>query len=146
MIAATLALLGLIVATYLSLWKVGAIGTLACGTGGGCEAVQTSPYADLLGIPVAFYGVGGYLALLGTALAGLQPPWVRRQSPTVALVAMSGLGVAFSVYLTYLEAFVIHAWCRWCVASAVIVTGIFVVSLGGLRSGRTADAAGAPAR
>lgn len=137
MIVATLAMVGLIVAAYLSLWKIGVIGTLACGVGDGCESVQTSPYADLLGIPVAFYGLGGYLALLGTALIGLQPAWVGRRTPTVVLVVLSGLGVAFSAYLTYLEAFVIHAWCRWCVVSAVIITATFVVSLAGLRAGRS---------
>ena len=68
MITATLALAGFFVALYLSLWKLGVVGNLACGTGG-CEYVQTSSYAVLLGVPVAFYGVAGYLALLAVSLA-----------------------------------------------------------------------------
>jgi uncharacterized membrane protein len=141
MLAATLALLGLIVASYLSLWKIGVIGELACGVAGGCNTVQTSAYAEFLGVPVAFYGVGGYLALLGTSILGLQPRWASRREPTLALAVMSGIGVAFSAYLTYLEAAVINAWCRWCVVSAVIITAIFLVSLAGLRSaGRAASA------
>jgi uncharacterized membrane protein len=130
MIAATLALAGLFVALYLWLWKIGVLGVLACGDGG-CETVQLSPYADLFGIPVALYGVFGYLALLGLGLAGIQGPLAARRWPTAALALLAGLGVAFSAYLTYLEVAVIHAWCRWCVVSAVIVTAIFSVSLAG---------------
>lgn len=132
MVAATLALAGCLVSLYLWLWKLGLVGSLACGPGGGCEYVQTSPHAMLLGIPVAVYGVAGYLVLLVVSLLGLQPRWVRRREPTVALVALSGAAVLFTAYLTYLEAFVIHAWCRWCLVSAGIITAIFVTSLLGL--------------
>ena len=137
MITATLALAGFFVALYLSLWKLGIVGSLACGTGG-CEYVQTSSYALVLGVPVAFYGVAGYLAMLAVSLAGLQPHWVGRREPTLVLVALSGAGVAFSAYLTYLEAAVIHAWCRWCLVSAAIITAIFLVSLMGVRKGQGA--------
>ena len=131
MITATLALAGFFVALYLSLWKLGIVGNLACGTGG-CEYVQTSSYAVLLGVPVAFYGVAGYLALLAVSLAGLSR-WADRREPTVILLVLSGAGVAFSAYLTYLEAAVIHAWCRWCLVSAGIIAAIFVASLAGMR-------------
>src|SRR5207302_11490112 len=67
-----LALVGLLVATYLWLYKIGVLGELQCGTGS-CEYVQTSRYAELLGLPVAVYGVAGYATLLGLGLAGLQP-------------------------------------------------------------------------
>ncbi len=133
MVAATLALAGFFVSLYLWLWKLGVVGSLSCGPGGGCEYVQTSPYAVILGIPVAFYGVLGYLGLLLVSLVSLQPRWAERREPTVALVVLSGLGVAFTAYLTYLEAAVIHAWCRWCLVSAGIIMVIFVVSVVGLR-------------
>jgi uncharacterized membrane protein len=55
---------------------------------------------------------------------------------------LSGAGVAFAIYLTYLELFVIHAICRWCVGSAVIITGIFICSLLGLRPSAEAPAPG----
>jgi uncharacterized membrane protein len=132
MVAATLALVGLIVAAYLSLWKIGVIAALACGEGGGCNVVQSSPYAIFLGVPVAFYGLGGYGALLAVCLIGIQPRWAERRWPTVALAVLSGIGVVFSAYLTYLEAAVIHAWCRFCVVSALVITGIFAVSVVGL--------------
>ncbi len=132
MIAAGLALAGFFVSLYLLLWKLGLVGSLACGTGG-CEYVQSSSYAVLLGIPVAFYGAAGYLAMLAVSLVGLQPRWAARREPTLALLALSGLGVAFTAYLTYLEAAVIHSWCRWCLVSAGIITAIFVASLLGMR-------------
>lgn len=132
MVTAALSLVGLFVALYLWLWKLGMMGEIVCGTGG-CETVQLSQYAEFLGLPVALYGVAGYAVLLAVSLLGLQPRWQDRAEPTRWLAALSGIGVAFTIYLTYLEAFVIGAWCRWCVVSAVIISGIFVASLAGLR-------------
>ncbi len=137
MVTATLALVGFFVALYLSLWKLGVVGNLACGAGG-CEYVQTSSYAVVLGVPVAFYGVAGYLALLAVSLVGLQARWADRREPTLVLLALSALGVAFSAYLTYLEAAVIHAWCRWCLVSAALIAAIFLASLVGMRKGKGA--------
>jgi uncharacterized membrane protein len=135
MVAAVLALVGFLISLYLWLWKVGLLGALLCGDGG-CEIVQLSEYAELLGIPVALFGMVAYLALLALSLLGLQPRWQDRREPTVGLVLVAGAGVAYSAYLTYLEAAVIHAWCRWCVASAVIVSVILVVAVCGLRAMR----------
>jgi uncharacterized membrane protein len=132
MVAATLALAGLFVALYLWLWKLGLVGSLACG-GGGCEYVQTSPQSVVLGLPVALYGVVGYLALFVIGLIGVQPRWAERREPSILLVALSAIGVLFTCYLTYLEAAVLHAWCRWCLGSAGIITAIFIASLTGLR-------------
>lgn len=125
---ALLALVGFFVATYLWLYKIGAIGTLQCGAGA-CDAVQTSRYAELLGVPVAFYGVAGYATIFAVSLAGLHPRLLGRREPTVALAVLATGGFLFSVYLTYLELFVIHAICRWCVGSAVIITAIWVVAI-----------------
>lgn len=136
MVTATLSLVGLLVALYLWLWKIGMLGAIACGTGG-CETVQLSEYGDFLGLPVAFFGVGGYFALLAVSLVGLQPRWADRSGPTLLLVAFSGLGVVFTAYLTYLEAFVMHAWCRWCLGSAAIIVAIFISSVMGLRRARS---------
>ncbi len=132
MAAALLSLVGVFVSSYLYLYKIGKIGTMACGTGG-CEAVQTSEWARFLGVEVSLIGLLGYLGLLLVALAGLQPPLVARRSVALLLVAMSGLGVAFAIYLTALEVFVIHAICRWCVGSAVIILLVLLVSLQDLR-------------
>ncbi len=131
---ALLSLVGVFVAVYLYLYKIGKIGTMACGTGG-CETVQLSECATFGGIEVSLIGALGYLALLAVALVGLQPAFSASRSVTVLLVAMSGLGVVFAIYLTVLELFVIHAICRWCVASAGIIALVFVASLLDLRWG-----------
>ena len=124
---ALLALIGCFVSLYLWLYKIGAIGTLQCGAGS-CEYVQTSRYADFLGLPVALYGVAGYAVLFTVSLVGLQPVYVTRRGPTLLLAALASLGFACTVYLTYVELFVLHALCRWCVASAVIMTVVWVVA------------------
>lgn len=131
MAVATLALVGFFVALYLSLWKLGYMGVMACGEGGACEAVQSSEFAYLFGLPVAFYGVGGYLSLLVVSLVGLQPRYLADRRVTIVLVALSGLGVGFTMYLSYLEAFVIEAWCRWCLVSAALIGSIFLAALAG---------------
>jgi uncharacterized membrane protein len=128
MAAAVLSLLGLLLSTYLWLWKIGVLGSLVCGSGS-CEYVQTSRFADVFGVPVAFLGVTGYLALLVVSLVGLQPRWVDRREPTIWLLVLSGIGLVFTGYLSYIEGFVIHAWCRWCLGSAALITAIFVAAV-----------------
>jgi uncharacterized membrane protein len=128
MSAALLSLLGLFVSAYLYLYKIGRIGTLACGAGD-CETVQQSEWSRFAGVDVALIGVLGYAGLLLLSLASLQPGLMARRWPTTLLLWLAGVGVAFTLYLTYLELFVIHAICRWCVGSAVIILAIFVTVL-----------------
>jgi uncharacterized membrane protein len=126
-IIALLALVGACIAVYLTLFKLGIIGTLSCSIGS-CEQVNTSKWARLLGAPVAAWGVGFYVAVLAVAIAGTLPQYVDSRRISRALVVLSTTGLVFSAYLTALELFVIHAICMWCVTSAVIVTLIFVLS------------------
>ena len=135
MAIALLALAGLLVSSYLTMYKIGMLGEIQC-TIGGCQKVQTSRWATFLGLPVGAWGVGAYVTLLVVALLGVQPRFVRERWVALALFGMSAVGVAFSAYLTYLEAFVIRAWCQWCVISAVLITLIFLLSLPGLRQAR----------
>jgi uncharacterized membrane protein len=132
---AVLALLGLLVSIYLTLYKVGLVGSIQCGVGG-CSVVQASEYAVFLGVPVALWGVGAYGVLLALALAGLQPAWAQDRRIAWAIFVIAAGGFVFAMYLTYLEAFVIHAWCRWCVVSAVLITGILLLSVPPLRRAR----------
>jgi uncharacterized membrane protein len=127
---ALLALVGFSISLYLWLYKIGIIGRLQCGTGT-CEYVQTSRYGTLLGVPVAFYGMVAYAGLLGIALAGLQPAMLPRRWPTVVAAVIAAGGVLFTIYLTSIELFVLHAICRWCVGSAVVITLIAVIAIGG---------------
>ena len=132
MAAALLSLTGLFISAYLYLYKIGKIGSLACGTGG-CETVQWSPWSRVAGIEVSLVGLLGYALLLVLCLAALQPSMVHRREPALLLAALSGIAVLFTIYLTYLELFVIHAICRWCVASGVVIVAIFILSLFDLR-------------
>ena len=81
--AALMSLVGLFVSAYLYLYKIGRIGTLACGTGG-CETVQTSEWSRFLGVEVALIGVVGYALLLAVALVALRPALAGRRWPAVA--------------------------------------------------------------
>jgi uncharacterized membrane protein len=132
MVVALLALIGLFVALYLTMYKTGMIGEITCSIGS-CETVNTSRWSTFVGLPVAAWGLGFYVAALTVAIAGLQDRWVDARGPSVVLVALSGWGVLFSAWLTYLELFVIHAICMWCLISACIVTVIFITSVLDLR-------------
>jgi len=142
---ALLALVGLFVALYLWLHALGFGGAIKCGASGGCETVQTSQWAVLLGLPVAFYGVLGYLAVLLVALVALRPAALTQRGWDLLVLLLATIGVAFTAYLTYVELFLIHAICRWCVGSAIIITLIWTVSLLSLRSpGIRTDPAASP--
>ena len=137
--AALMSLLGLFVSAYLYLYKIGRIGTLACGTGG-CETVQLSEWSRFAGVDVALIGLVGYALLFAVALAALRPGLAEREWPAALLTALAGLGVLFTAYLTYLELFVIHAICRYCVVSAVIITVVFALTLRDIRRAAPAGA------
>jgi uncharacterized membrane protein len=128
MTTALLSLAGLFISAYLYLYKIGRIGSLACGTGG-CETVQLSPWSRFAGLEVSLIGLIGYAGLLVISLVALQPAWARRRGAATILAALAGAGLLFAAYLTFLELFVIHAICRWCVGSAVIILAIFIVAL-----------------
>lgn len=129
---AVLALAGLFVSLYLWLHKLGLIGVLQCGTGG-CDTVQASPYASFLGVSVALYGVVGYALLFVVSLVAVQRANAPHRRLDTALAVAASLGFLFTMYLTALELFVIHAICRWCIGSAAIITAIAVLSLGPVR-------------
>ena len=139
MATALLSLLGLFVALYLYLYKIGRIGSLVCGTGG-CETVQLSRYSRFLGVEVSLIGLIGYVGLLAFALWTLRPGLAGARWPATVLSVLSAICVLFAVYLTSLELFVIHAICRWCVGSALIITAIFIAALLDRRHARTVTA------
>jgi uncharacterized membrane protein len=132
MTLAALALIGVFVSLYLTLYKLGVIGTLQCSVGS-CETVNTSRWATFLGLPVAAWGLGFYVSVLALAFAGIQERFADSRAISVALTALTGWGVLFSGWLTYLELFVIDAICMWCVISAIIVLVMFFVTVADLR-------------
>ena len=126
--AALMALLGLFDAAYLALERVTG-GALVCPTGGGCEVVQSSSYALLLGVPVAYIGVAGYLALLIVALLALNIERGAGQSLAVLLLALASIALLAGLYFSYLQVAVIGAICFWCAISALIDIGIWAAAL-----------------
>jgi uncharacterized membrane protein len=121
--------IGVLAAGYLSVVKLTG-GLPACGPVQGCETVALSQYSEVLGIPVALLGLAFSAVLLSSAVV-----WIRteRQRLLYATYALSLFGVAFVGYLTYLEIFVIHAICIWCVAYAVSVVTTFLATAMALR-------------
>ncbi len=117
-----LSLLGLGVALYLAYVEINQVEAV-CGPVGECNIVQASPYARIIGIPIAVLGVLNYLAIgllwfgqryvVGGPLANLS---------VLGLLGLTFAGTLFSIYLTWLEIFAIHAVCAWCISSAVITT------------------------
>lgn len=127
---AALAAIGAGIAAYVTYARY-TDATIACSTGG-CEAVQSSDYAELLGIPVAVLGLGAYLVLLATSFS--KGDLARM---TGAVVAVSG--VLFAVYLLYAQIFLIDAVCQWCVASDALISLLAVASVLRLRSRQSDD-------
>lgn len=128
MVIATLALAGIFVATYLLLYKLGKIGELSCSVGS-CETVNSSKWATFLGAPVAAWGVVFYVFLFAVSIASTLERYADSVQMAAGLLVIAGSGLLFSAYLTFLELFVIHAICQWCVISAILVTIIFFVTL-----------------
>ena len=133
---AALSLAGAFLAFYLFAGNMGWTPPAPCGTGD-CETVQASRYAWIGPVPVSAIGLGGYLALFALSLLGLQPALSGSRVVAALLFCGALFGVLFSAYLTYLEAAVIQAWCRYCVASAALVSVVFLAALPELRRMRT---------
>jgi uncharacterized membrane protein/glutaredoxin len=133
-----IALVGLGVAGYLAYVETQPVVPI-CGPVGDCQAVQQSEYAYLFGIPIGVLGVIGYVAILGAWLWGALK---KENRAFLALLGMTSFGVLFSIYLTYLEPFVIGAVCAWCLTSAVIMTALMLMSLFLLSAGDLGQAEG----
>lgn len=124
-----LCLIGLVVAGYMAFVETAQVQAV-CGPVGDCNTVQQSQYAYLFGVlPVGILGLGGYIAIL---LAWAVNRYGNQRESILAaavMLAMTTFGLLFSIYLTFLEPFVIGASCAWCLSSALIMTLLFLVSL-----------------
>ena len=112
--------------TYIEFTQTRAI----CGPVGDCNAVQNSPYAKLFGVvPIGLVGMIGYIAILSSWYwQGFRKDAFSRIAGPV-MFGMSVFGTLFSIYLTYLELYVIHAVCLWCLSSAAIMAALMLLSL-----------------
>ena len=90
-----------------------------------CQQVQSSSYAKLWGLPVAVIGLGGYLSILATVA---WRPAAESERGLLLCLLLSGIGFTSSMYLTYIELHVLRALCVWCVASAVLMTALFLLA------------------
>ena len=124
---AVLALAGLFLSVYLLLYGLGFYGDLLCGVGS-CEVVQTSEYAVFLGVPVSGWGTAWYASIFVLALWMASRRLDERSAAGRLLALGATAGLVFTAYLTAIEAFVLEAWCRWCVASALLTVLIFLLA------------------
>jgi uncharacterized membrane protein len=114
-----LAVLGFLVSAYLTWTHFAGLAPICTGGGEGCETVQSSRYAVLLGVPVALLGLIAYSGLIISAAL-----WGQAGIYLGFLISL--VGTLFSAYLTYLEIFVIGALCQWCLASAAIMPAALI--------------------
>lgn len=123
-----LSLVGLFAAAYLT-YVEATQAQAVCGPVGDCNAVQQSKYAVLFGVlPVGLLGLAGYIGILAAWWAQHFGPANLRRTAALALWGMAWFGIFFSIYLTFLEPFVIGATCMWCITSAVVMTLILWLS------------------
>jgi uncharacterized membrane protein len=124
-----IALAGLAVAAYLAVVETSGASAV-CGPVGDCNRVQQSEYARLFGVlHIGLLGCAGYISILGAWLAARVANGTGAQMARLGLVAMAGGGVLFSIYLTFLEPFVIGATCAWCLSSAVLMDALLLVAV-----------------
>jgi uncharacterized membrane protein len=131
-----LTLAGLGVAGYLTYVHYAGIDPV-CTAGGSCEKVQTSVYSELAGVPVALIGLLGYISILGLLLSR------ENETTRFATMALTLVGFAFSLYLSYREVYSIHAICEWCASSAAILTVMAPLSVWRFLRGSGSPTAGA---
>lgn len=120
-IAAFAAAFGFAIATYIALSAAGGDAPACIAGSDGCLTVAESSYSHLLGVNVAVFGIVGYALLFVAAIA-------RGDAARMAGFLLGLVGLGYSVYLTYLELFVIDAVCQWCVGSAIVMTALFAVA------------------
>ncbi len=122
-----IAVLGMIVAGYLAYIEIRE-DEAVCGAVGDCNTVQQSDYAKLLGIlPIGVMGLIGYVAIIGVWWLGRRPESALAPLAHIAGLGMALGGVVFSIYLTFLEPFVIGATCAWCLTSALLMLLILML-------------------
>ncbi|MFN2115768.1 MAG: vitamin K epoxide reductase family protein [Anaerolineae bacterium] len=133
-----LAMVGAVIAAILTSFhfSTGAEANL-CSTAAGCHAVNESQYSTVAGVPIALMGLGSYLVIAALAAISIRSEEVAEWA-SLAIFGISLIGVLYSAYLTYLELFVIHAVCPWCVGSAAVMIAIWLVSMSEMSRDRRA--------
>jgi uncharacterized membrane protein len=133
-IVPALCLLGFGAAGYLAYVETAELSAV-CGPIGDCNTVQQSEYARLFGfLPIGVFGLLGYTAIFTAWLAARLAKGRAADLASISLFGLSAIGTMFSIYLTFLEPFVIGASCAWCLTSAVLMTVLMLLSVGPARA------------
>jgi uncharacterized membrane protein len=124
-----LCVIGIGVAGYLAYVETTNV-TAVCGPVGDCNTVQQSEYARLFGIlPIGILGLFGYVTIIIAWLVARYADGYLSNIGSLAMLGMTAFGTLFSIYLTFLEPFVIGATCAWCLTSAVLMTVLMMLSV-----------------
>ena len=126
-VSLALAILGILVATYMTIFKLTENPNMCLGNGG-CSTVNNSKYAEIYGIPVAVVGMGGYLVIFLLLLLERRISFLAHNG-TLIVFGLALLGFLFTLYLVYVELALIHALCPFCVTSQITMTILFILSV-----------------
>ena len=126
-ITIALTVIGLLVSIYMTIYKVTNNASMCIGSSG-CSEVNSSRYSEVNGIPVAVLGVIGYAAILALLFLE-QRPGIFQQNGTLMFFGISLMGFLFTLYLIYVEAALIGAYCPFCLTSQAVMTIIFIISV-----------------
>lgn len=128
-ITAFIAVVNALVATYLHLYKLGKVGSLACGGSGGCALVQGSEWSWFLGVDVALIGAVGYTLILIVALVGTLDRFADARWVANVLAGLIAFGFLFTLRLKWAEFYMLRSFCPWCAISAISMTLLVLVAL-----------------
>jgi uncharacterized membrane protein len=100
-----------------------------CVGNGGCSIVNQSVYSEIYGIPVAVFGIFGNLAIMAMLILEKKASDFFKKNATMLTFGLTLIGFLFTLYLIYLELFVIKAICPFCVTSQISMTILFILSV-----------------
>ncbi len=124
LLAAVVALIGVADAVYLTV-KHYTGEKVPCSIVEGCEQVLTSSYAEIGGVPLAIFGAAAYFAAFSLAILAAFGNRLMWSLFGVQVTLM----LIFTAWLVYLQAFVIEAYCQFCLLSAFVTTVLFIIFL-----------------
>lgn len=122
-----LAIIGLLVSIYMTVYKFTGNEAMCIGSGG-CSEVNSSRYSEINGIPVAILGILGYAMILALLFLERRPGFFR-ENGTMLQFGVSLMGFLFTLYLIYVEVALIGAYCPFCLTSQAVMTIIFIISV-----------------
>jgi uncharacterized membrane protein len=126
-ISIALAVLGILVSTYMTVFKLTDNQGMCLGDGG-CSVVNNSIYSEAYGVPVAAIGMGGYAAILAALLLPGRSTFLE-DNAIMLVFGLTLAGFVFTLYLIYVEFALIHALCPFCITSQVSMTILFILSV-----------------